>query len=71
MISKKLISQIDMNVFPRVVWMFSQLKALVLKFPQENLDGQKSTVWKAVTISQYLLTRMLYIIFICGFFRNF
>ena len=44
MISRKLISHLDMNVFPRVVWMLSQLTDFVLKFPQKSFDGQKSTV---------------------------
>ena len=49
MISKKLISHFDMNVFLRVVWMLSQLTAFVLKLQQKNLRGQKSIV------PQYLL----------------
>ena len=71
MISKKLRSHFDLNVSPKVVWMLSQLTAFVLKLPQKNLDGQKSTVSKAVIIPQNLLTRMLSIIFSCAFFRNF
>ena len=71
MISRKLISHFDINVFPRVVWILSQLTAFVLKFLQKNLDGQKSTVWKAVMIPQYLRTKMLSIICSCEFFCNF
>ena len=71
MISKKLRSHFDMNVFPKVVWMLSQLTAFVLKLPQKNLDGQKSTVSKAVIIPQNSLTRMLSIIFSCAFFHSF
>ena len=50
MISKKLVSYFNLNVFQRVVWMLSQLTVLVLKLRQENLHGQKSTVWKAAII---------------------
>ena len=71
MISKKLVSYFNLNVFQRVVWMLSQLTALALKLRQENLHGQKSTVWKAAIILQYLLTRKLSIIFGCGYFSNF
>ena len=42
--TKKLISHFDMNVFPRVVWILSQLTAFVLKLQQKNLRGQKSIV---------------------------
>ena len=37
---KRLISHFDMNVFPRVVWIFSQLTAFVLKLEQKNLRGR-------------------------------
>ena len=66
MISKKLISHFDLNVFWTVAWIFSQLATFVLKFQQKNFHGQKSTVWKTVLIPQYLLTRML-----DGFFHFF
>ena len=36
----------NVNVFPRVVWILSQLTAFVLKLQQKNLSGQKSIVWK-------------------------
>ena len=71
MISKKFVSYLDLNVFQRVVWMLSQLTAFVLKLRQENLHGQKSTVWKTAIILQYLLTRKLSIIFGCAYFSNF
>ena len=72
MISKKLISHFDLNVFWRVVLIFSQLATFVLKFQQKNFHGEKkSTVWKSVLIPQYLLTRMLSIIFSDGFFHFF
>ena len=60
-----------MDVFPRVVWMLSQLTAFALKLQQKNLHGQKSTVWTTVLIPQNLLTRMLSIIFSCEFFSLF
>ena len=71
MISKKLISHFDLNVFYRVVLIFSQLATFVLKFQQKNFHGEKSTVWKSVLIPQYLLTRVLSIIFSDGFFHFF
>ena len=43
---KRLISYFNVNVFPRVVWILSQLTAFVLKLQQKNLSGQKSIVWK-------------------------
>ena len=64
-------SHFNINFFQRVVWMLSQLTAFVLKLPQKNLDGKKSTVRKTVIIPQYLLARMLSIIFSCGFFSIF
>ena len=61
-ISKKLISHFHMNVFPRVVSTLSQ--QLLLKLQQKNLHRQKFTEWKtSVLIPQYLLSRMLSIIF--------
>ena len=49
-------SHFGMNVFPRVVWILSQLTAFVLKLQQKNLHGQKSTVWKtALELNIYLL----------------
>ena len=71
MISKKLISDFDLNVFLVVVWILSQLTAFVLKLQQKNLHGQKSAIWKTALIPQYLPTRMLSIIFSCGFFHIF
>ena len=71
MILRKLISHFDINVFPRVVWILSQLTAFVLKFQQKNLDEQKSTVWKTVIIPQYLLTKMFSILCSWEFFPNF
>ena len=71
MISKKLVSYFDLNVFQRVVWMLSQLTAFVLKLRPENLHGQKSTDWKTAIILQYLLTRKLSIIFGSAYFSNF
>ena len=40
-ISKNLISHFDMNVFPRVAWIFSQLKAFVLKLQQKKNPWRK------------------------------
>ena len=60
-----------MNVFPRIVWILSQLTAFVLKFQQKNLRGQKSIVWKTALVPLYLLTRIWSIIFSCKFFRYF
>ena len=71
MISKKLISHSDMNVFLRVVWMLSQLTTFVLKLQQKNLRGQKSILWKTVLVPQYFLTGMLSIIFNCELFSLF
>ena len=71
MISKKLVSYLDLKFFQRVVWMLSQLTAFVLKLRQENLHGQKSTVLETAIILQYLLTRKLSIIFGCAYFSNF
>ena len=71
MISKNLISHFHMNVFSRVVWILSQLTAFVLKPQQKNVPGQKSIVWKTALVPQYLLTRMLFIIFSCDFFCYF
>ena len=42
-----------------------------LKLQQKNLRVQKSIVWKIVLVPQYLLTRMLSIIFSCEFFHYF
>ena len=69
MISKKLLSYL--NVFQRFVWILSQLRAFDLKFQQETLHGQKSTVWKTAIILRYLLTRKLSIIFDYAYFSNF
>ena len=44
MISNKLISHFDMNVFPRVVWTLLQLTAFVLKLQQKNVCGKKAIV---------------------------
>ena len=71
MISKKLILHFDLNVFWRVVWIFSQLTTFVLKFQQKNFHGQKSTVCKTALIPQYLLTRMVSILFSNEFFSLF
>ena len=60
-----------MDVFPRVVWIMSQLTAFVLKLQQKNLHGQKSIVWKTALLPQYLLTRMWSFIFSCDFFLLF
>ena len=70
-ISRKLISNFDLNVFSIVVWILSQLTAFVLKLQLKNIHGQKSTVWKTALIPQYLLTRMLSIISSIGFFSHF
>ena len=59
MILKKLISHFDMNVFSRVVRILSQPTASVLKLQQKNICGQKSVVWKAALVPQYLLERCL------------
>ena len=56
-------SHFDMNVFPRVVWILSQITTFALKLQQKNLRGQKSIVWKTALVPQYLLTRMWSIIF--------
>ena len=61
MISKKLMLHFNQNVFLRVAWILSQITAFVLKLQQKNL--QNSTIWKTTLIPQYLLTRMLSIIF--------
>ena len=71
MISKKLILHFDLNVFWRVGWIFSQLATFVLKFQQKNVHGQKSTVCKTALIPQYLLTRMVSILFSNEFFHFF
>ena len=71
MISKKLIPHFDMKVFPRIVWILSQLTAFVLKLQQKHLRGQKSIVWKTALLPQYLLTRVWSIIFSCEIFRCF
>ena len=60
-ISKKLISHFDMNVFPRVLSILSQ--QLFLKLQQKNLHRQRFTEWKTALIPQHLLSRMLSIIF--------
>ena len=60
-----------MDVFPRVVWIMSQLTAFVLKLQQKNLHGQKSIVWKTALLPQYLLTRMWSFIFSSDFFCYF
>ena len=65
MISNKLISHFDMNVFPRVVWTLLQLTAFVLKLQQKNVRGKKAIVWKTALIPQYFLSRMWSIIFSC------
>ena len=57
--------------FPRVVWILSQLTASVLKLQQQNVLGQKSTVWKTALVPQYLLSGMLSTIFSCEYFRYF
>ena len=36
----------DMNVFPRVVWILSQLTAFVLNLLQKNLDGKNQIYGK-------------------------
>ena len=61
MISKKLMLHFNQNVFLRVAWILSQITAFVLKLQQKNL--QNSAIWKTTLIPQYLLTRMLSIIF--------
>ena len=66
MISKKLISRFDLDVFTIVVSISSEVIAFVLKLQQKNLHGHKSTIWETALIPQYLLTRMLSIIFSCG-----
>ena len=71
MISNKLISHFDVNVFLRVVWILPQLTAFVLKLQQKNLHGQKPIAWKTALIPQYLHTRMWSIIFIWDFFLLF
>ena len=54
-ISKKLISHFDLNVFSRVVWILWQLTAFILELNQKNLPGRKSTAWNTALITQYLL----------------
>ena len=68
---KKLKITLWPEFFLMVVWILSQFTAFVLKLQQKNLHGQKSTVWKSAIIPQYLNTRMLSIIFSCGFFLLF
>ena len=45
-----------MNVFPRVVWILSQLTAFVLKIQQKNLRGQKSIVCMENCLSTSIFT---------------
>ena len=66
MISSKLISHFDMNVFPRVVWIL-----LIVETSAEKSPWKTSIVWKTALVPQYLLTRMWSIIFSCEFFRYF
>ena len=54
-ISKKLISHFDVNVYAGIVWILKQFKAFVLK----NLIEWESAEWKPALISQYLLSRIL------------
>ena len=52
---KNLISDFDINVFLRVVWILSQLRAFALELQQKNLRGQKCIVWKNALVPQYFL----------------
>ena len=56
MILNKLISHFDMNFFPRVVWILSQITAFVLKIQQKNLRGQKSIVCMENCLSTSIFT---------------
>ena len=79
MISKKLISHFDVNVYAGIVWILKQFKAFVLK----NLIEQESAKWKPALIPRYLLSRILLFYYIqlwvffaffnqsgCGFHLN-
>ena len=59
--------KVDLNVFPRVVWILSQLAAFVLKPQQKNFPWTK-VYYKTALVPQYLLTSMLSILFSCEFF---
>ena len=47
-------SHFNMNVFPRVVWILSQITTFALKLQQKNLHEQNSIVWKTALVHQYL-----------------
>ena len=53
------------------ITLLHELNAFVLKLQQKILHGEKSIVSKTALVPQYLLTRMLSIIFSLDFFANF